>query len=378
MVHVTGVVFRVSLAIKLGRRSWRRPAVALSSMVLVSALVSGAQSPPVLTSAVAGQPPSAYPARTGTMVLDDTAESYEAQHTGVQVHPAPVAPVEGSEATPQALLTPAALLELPSGPLGIPGSVLTAYHTAADELATLMPGCHMSWNLLAGIGRIESGHAHGGRVDVHGTTLSPILGPVLDGSNPGDGVVVTTRGGNATFDRAEGPMQFLLSTWSTYGADGNHDGVTDINNVYDAALGAGRYLCSGGLDVADPAQARAAVFRYNHSDAYVTNVLSWAAAYATGVQPTASEPGPIPPVTTPAPTKPTTTPAPPSASPAQATTTAPAPASTTAAAPASTTAPASKTATPTTSPTSATSTNPAPSDSAAPPPATSSPLIKLP
>jgi hypothetical protein len=172
---------------------------------------------------------------------------------------------------------------VPGSETGIPAVVMAAYRRAAALLAASTPGCHMGWALLAGIGRIETGHASEGRVDATGATLRPILGPVLDGSNPGDGVVLDTdRGrfdGNTQFDRAVGPMQFLPQTWATYGADGNGDGIADPNNVYDAALSAGRYLCSGGLDVADPAQARTAVLRYNHSDTYATNVLTWAATY---------------------------------------------------------------------------------------------------
>ncbi|MFG3618751.1 hypothetical protein [Nocardia sp. NPDC047654] len=81
-------------------------------------------------------------------------------------------------------------------------------------------------------------------------------------------------------------MQFLPGTWGAYGADGNGDGVADPHNVFDAALAAGKYLCSGGLDLRDPSQELRAVLRYNNSMAYAANVLSWAAAYRTGGSPT--------------------------------------------------------------------------------------------
>ena len=278
-----------------GRRCLRgRPALFALGLVLVAAVASGAQSPAGPGSLVAGRDRAASPATTGVEVLDDSATSYAAQREAWQSPVGVVPPTTTVAVVPEAMVTPAALLELPTGPLGIPGVVLLAYRSAADGLATSLPGCHLPWTLLAGIGRIESGHAAGGRVDAQGTTLGPILGPVLDGTNPGDGVVPDTDhgryDGNTTYDRAVGPMQFLPSTWEKYGADGNHDGVADPHNVYDAALGAGRYLCSGGLDVADPAQARTAVYRYNHSEAYVTNVLTWSAAYARGVAPTDSAP----------------------------------------------------------------------------------------
>jgi hypothetical protein len=155
--------------------------------------------------------------------------------------------------------------------------VLQAYLRAQQILATEQPGCHLPWWLLAGIGQIESGQADGGLVDAQGTTLVPILGPVLDGSN---GTAVLPG------ERAVGPMQFLPSTWALWGGGGNP------NNVYDAALAAGRYLCAGGGNLSDPAQQVAAVFSYNHSDSYVQQVLSWAYAFAGGVHPLARRTSP--------------------------------------------------------------------------------------
>lgn len=170
--------------------------------------------------------------------------------------------------------------ELPPGRLGIPGVVLRAYHRAADSLAASQPGCHVPWWLLAGIGKVESSHAEGGAVDADGNTLRPILGPVLDGSGGVAAIADTDNGrwdGNATWDRAVGPMQFLPSTWRRW-SSGNP------NNVNDAALAAGRYLCAGGRDLSDAAQRAQAVFSYNHSDDYVRLVLAWAHAYSDGVR----------------------------------------------------------------------------------------------
>jgi hypothetical protein len=183
---------------------------------------------------------------------------------------------------------------LPDGPLGIPGVMLNAYQRAARTLAASQPGCHLSWSVLAGIGKIESGHASGGRVDAAGNTLGPILGPRLDGSLGMAAIPDTDHGvldGDPVWDRAVGPMQFIPSSWRSWG-------VGSPNNIYDSTFAAGRYLCAGGADLSDPAQLQAAVFRYNHSAAYVDIVLRWAAAYLTGVVPTPSAPGPVPPGTT--------------------------------------------------------------------------------
>ena len=173
------------------------------------------------------------------------------------------------------------------GALGIPMIALSAYRNAEQRMAVEDPGCGVSWNLLAGIGRIESGHAGGGAVDARGTAVIPIYGPSLDGTLPGNEVILQSSvvGNRVTYARAMGPMQFLPGTWARYASDGKGDGTTDPQNLFDATLAAARYLCSGGLNLRDPAQVMAAILRYNNSMPYAQNVLGWAAAYATGVVP---------------------------------------------------------------------------------------------
>ncbi len=163
---------------------------------------------------------------------------------------------------------------------------LAAYRNAEAMMATAFPGCGVSWNLLAGIGRIESMHAYGGATDARGTAVRPIYGPALDGTLPGNEVIVQSRSADrVTYARALGPMQFLPGTWSRYASDGDNDGKADVQNVFDASLAAARYLCSGGLNLRGQADVMAAILRYNNSMAYARNVLSWAASYATGVVP---------------------------------------------------------------------------------------------
>jgi membrane-bound lytic murein transglycosylase B len=180
---------------------------------------------------------------------------------------------------------------------GIPSMALAAYRNAEQMMATSNPDCGVSWNLLAGIGRIESGHANGGATDARGTAVQPIYGPALDGTLPGNETIVQSSvAGSVTYSRAMGPMQFLPGTWARYAADGDGDGVADPQNLYDSTLAAARYLCSGGMNLRDPSQVMAAILRYNNSIPYARNVLGWAAAYATGVVPVD-----LPPVSGPAP-----------------------------------------------------------------------------
>ena len=172
------------------------------------------------------------------------------------------------------------------GGMRIPVMALSAYRKAEQTMAVASPGCGVSWNLLAGIGRIESSHANGGATDARGTAVRPIYGPTLDGSLPGNEVIVQSNtGGRPVFARAMGPMQFLPGTWSRYASDGDGDGKADPQNLFDASLSAARYLCNGGLNLRNQSQVLTAILRYNNSMAYAQNVMGWAAAYATGVAP---------------------------------------------------------------------------------------------
>ncbi|MGK5696571.1 lytic transglycosylase domain-containing protein, partial [Streptomyces sp. URMC 128] len=166
----------------------------------------------------------------------------------------------------------------------LPASVFAAYRRAEDRLAREAPGCRLRWQLLAAIGQVESGQARGGRVTSDGTTVAPILGPRLDGV--AFALIRDTDGGahdrDPAYDRAVGPMQFIPSTWARWGADGNGDGRTDPNNVFDAALAAGRYLCAGGRDLSVPAELDRAILGYNHSAAYLRTVRAWYAYFLEG------------------------------------------------------------------------------------------------
>lgn len=166
---------------------------------------------------------------------------------------------------------------------GIPLRAVLAYASATVTVDGEQPGCGLAWNTLAGIGAVESGHgAHGGaRLLSSGATAPVIRGPVLNGAS-GAAIRDTDGGawdGNASWDRAMGPMQFIPSTWRRWGADGNGDGVADPDQIDDAALAAARYLCASGSLTTAPGW-RAAVYSYNHSDAYVDRVAAIANQYA--------------------------------------------------------------------------------------------------
>ncbi|MEV7792398.1 lytic transglycosylase domain-containing protein [Streptomyces sp. NPDC087512] len=167
---------------------------------------------------------------------------------------------------------------------GIPATVLDAYKKAESALREAKPGCNLPWQLLAAIGKVESGQARGGRVDADGTTIGQIIGPQLDGN--GFALIKDTDNGvydgNSSYDNAVGPMQFIPSTWSWAARDGNGDGKKDPNNVYDAALAAGHYLCRNGWDLSVQSDLNRAILSYNNSQDYLHTVLSWLEYYRRG------------------------------------------------------------------------------------------------
>lgn len=121
----------------------------------------------------------------------------------------------------------------------IPAPMLSLYRRAATREC---PG--LAWNVLAGIGRVETDH-HRNRA--------------------------TSSAG------ARGPMQFMPATWDAFGVDGDGDGVVSITDPADAVPAAARYLCASGGD--ERTELRQAIWDYNHADWYVELVLEAAARY---------------------------------------------------------------------------------------------------
>lgn len=122
----------------------------------------------------------------------------------------------------------------------ISASYLDLYRRAA----TTCPG--LPWTVLAAIGTLESRN--------------------------GENVHTSVAG-------AQGPMQFLPSTWARWGYDANGDHRADINDPVDAVFSAARYLCvtgagRGGTSLDD------AIFSYNHAWWYVREVVMLANRFA--------------------------------------------------------------------------------------------------
>lgn len=183
-----------------------------------------------------------------------------------------------------------ALTRVDLGMIGgrIPPVAYEAYVAAAGASDTITRACDVEWEMLAGIGQVESRH---GRLDAthtiddDGTVAPDIRGRALDGTGGTQTIPDTDGGeldGDATWDRAMGPLQFIPTTWSELGRDGNGDGVVDPDNLYDAALTAVAHLClrePGDYDVRS--QLRRALIAYNASGEYADDVLEWMDRYAS-------------------------------------------------------------------------------------------------
>jgi murein DD-endopeptidase MepM/ murein hydrolase activator NlpD len=156
-------------------------------------------------------------------------------------------PGEGASQEPRAkhpaaapsTLTPALPFSLQSSLAGVPGFFIESFQVPPFLLPIFQAAgtaYGVPWQVLAAINEVETDY---------GRDLS-----------------VSSAG-------AEGWMQFLPAEWAQYGVDANGDGFKDPYNPADAIFAAARYLRAAGGNTS----IRAAVFSYNHSQAYVDSVM---------------------------------------------------------------------------------------------------------
>jgi hypothetical protein len=148
-------------------------------------------------------------------------------------------PKRGKRAPKPSALTPALPLSLSSSIAGVPGFFIESFRIPPFLLPIFQAAgtaYGVPWQVLAAINEVETDY---------GRDLS-----------------VSSAG-------AEGWMQFLPSSWETYGVDANGDGYKDPYNPADAIFAAARYLRAAGAAT----NVRGAIFSYNHSQAYVESVM---------------------------------------------------------------------------------------------------------
>ncbi|MBQ0990370.1 lytic murein transglycosylase [Micromonospora sp. H61] len=168
--------------------------------------------------------------------------------------------------------------------VGVPAVAMQAYGYAELVLAQTNRSCALSWTTLAAIGQVESGHgsANGARLGQDGKAVPNIIGLALDGKEGRMRIIDTDRGaldGDATLDRAIGPMQFIPTTWQEIGADADNDGRKDPHDLDDAALAAGNYLCKGGRNLSIAGDWWNAILSYNDVRRYAQDVYDTANRY---------------------------------------------------------------------------------------------------
>jgi cell wall-associated NlpC family hydrolase len=131
------------------------------------------------------------------------------------------------------------------------GSIPATYLSWFQQAALSCPG--LPWTVLAGIGQVESSD---------GTSTLP---GVHSGAN---------------FAGAEGPMQFEPATFASYATVGPRGAnPPSPYDPVDAIWSAARMLCDDGA--AQPGGLPGAIFAYNHSIAYVEQVMATAASYGS-------------------------------------------------------------------------------------------------
>lgn len=83
----------------------------------------------------------------------------------------------------------------------------------------------------------------------------------------------------ANFAGAEGPMQFLASSWESFGDDGDGNGTKNVYEEADAVFGAANLLHAEGA----PTDWYQAIFSYNHADWYVREVERYAEKFGGSI-----------------------------------------------------------------------------------------------
>ncbi|MBX9472437.1 lytic transglycosylase domain-containing protein [Microcella sp.] len=203
--------------------------------------------------------------------------------------PAPLPPTSAAPTRPgvSGLVDPAWVTAV-AADSGIPERVLAAYAGAAISKNAERPDCDLGWNTLAGIGWVESRHGTYGGASVadDGTVSPPIIGIALDGSTTN--IITDTDGGefdgDAEFDRALGPMQFIPGSWANWYVDASGDGIADPHNIDDAALAAANYLCRAVPTLGDEASWRGCIAAYNDASSYLDAVATASQGYAAAAE----------------------------------------------------------------------------------------------
>jgi len=152
----------------------------------------------------------------------------------------------------------------------IPARYRAGYHSAGIRYG-------IPWTILAGVGTVESDNGQSHLPGVHsGTNPFGAAGPMQFGTG---GTAGNTWGG--------APVHSASQHTGGWGIDGDHNGLVNVYDPGDAIPSAARFLQAHGA----PGNTPAALLAFNHSTAYVSQVLATAARYTAGGAQAISAPG---------------------------------------------------------------------------------------
>ncbi|OES45862.1 lytic transglycosylase domain-containing protein [Domibacillus iocasae] len=149
----------------------------------------------------------------------------------------------------------------------IPEEYIPIYKAAASEYG-------IQWELLAAHHRVETKFS----------TMDPMISPV-GAEGPMQFMPCTFVGwehptcsglGEGDIPEAEKTDPNVIATYGGYGVDANGDGKADPFNLEDAVYSAAHYLSENGAADGDVERA---IFAYNKSDQYVTDILYYVDEY---------------------------------------------------------------------------------------------------
>lgn len=277
-----------SAAMDAGRVVWRqsrRPVgrLATTGVTLIALVAAAGTAGALLVPALVGA--KAAPAVSPV-------PSSEAPPASAEPSPTPE-PTLPATAAPSPAARPAAAFrrwaETTSPKVGVPVTALESYAYAEWVVASTRPTCKLRWTTLAAIGKVESDHgrAKGAKLGDNAKVAPPIVGPALDGTKNTKRIADTDAGAldfDKKWDRAVGPMQFIPTTWVTYGVDADNDQLIDPHDLDDASLAAAYYLCASGKDLSVVANWKSVVLSYNNVGVYLQKVYDTAQAYGRSSQ----------------------------------------------------------------------------------------------
>lgn len=178
------------------------------------------------------------------------------------------------------VLLPVLLLGAVSGLLSQQASACQNQPAPASRAAAAIPARYLAlyqeagqaygipWEVLAGIGEVESNHGRSDAPGVHsGANAYGAAGPMQFGVG---GTAGDTWGG--------APIHPASEKTSGYGIDGDHDGQVNVYDPGDAIPSAAGFLVAHGA----PGDMRGALLAYNNSPDYAALVLQQADSYARG------------------------------------------------------------------------------------------------